>query len=86
MFGKVSDFDMTDRRERPLYCVTTTILLALIYLVTRELGDHTLMSIVFNTLITSTVFTLVTFFWKISGHMTFLTMTYTSLIYLFLLP
>lgn len=82
MMGKVSDFDMTDRKERPAYCISTTILLALLYLATLKLGDTVLSTMALNTVITSAVFTIVTLFWKISGHMTYLTMTYCSLIYL----
>jgi membrane-associated phospholipid phosphatase len=80
--GKVSDFDMTDRKERPLYFVIATVLLGLFYLVTLKLKDTMLSTIALNTLITSTVFTVITFFWKISGHMTFLTMTYCSFVYM----
>ena len=84
LLGKVSDFDMTDRKGRPLYCTITTLAIALLYLVTLEQGDTALIIITLNTLIISTFFTIVTLFWKISGHMTYLTMTYTSLV--FLLP
>jgi len=80
--GKVTDFDMTDRKERPLYCITITLIIGLLYLVTFEQGHSILSTITLNSLIISTVFTFITLFWKISGHMTFLTMTYTSLIYL----
>ena len=80
--GKVSDFDMTDRKERPLYCVITTLFIGLTYLVTLEQGNSMLSVITLNTFVISSVFTVVTLFWKISGHMTFLTMSYCSLIYL----
>lgn len=79
---KVSDFDMTDRKERPVYCVTTTIVFLAIYLTTLKLGSTTLSTIALNTLLTSGIFTIITFFWKISGHMTYLTMAYCSFIYL----
>lgn len=82
MAGIVTDFDMTDRKERPLYCIFTTIFLLILYLATLELGDHTLSVVTLNALAISSVFTVVTFFWKISGHMTFLTMTFCSLVYL----
>ncbi len=78
---KVSDFDMTDRKERPAYCVSTTIVFLIIYLITLKLGDTALSTIALNTLLTSGIFTLITFFWKISGHITYLTMAYCSFLY-----
>jgi phosphatidylglycerol:prolipoprotein diacylglycerol transferase len=80
--GKVSNFDITDRKERPPYCITVTLIIGVLYLASLELGNTILSTVVLNTLITSSVFTLITLFWKISGHMTYLTMAYCSFVYL----
>ena len=76
--GKVTDYEFTDRKERPPYFTTITILFGVIFFFVLALNVETL-----NLFVVSTVVTIITFYWKISGHMTYSTILFATLIYLF---
>jgi membrane-associated phospholipid phosphatase len=81
--GKISDYEFTKREERPPYFTTISILFGIIYLFIRTLDIQILTNISLNIFIVSSVITFITFFWKISEHMTYSTLLFTTLLYLF---
>lgn len=81
--GKTSDYEFTDRKERPPYFITLTILFLAGYFVIKGLGIESITTVSLNILTITAIFTLITFFWKISGHMTYGTLFLMTIIYLF---
>lgn len=81
--GMISDYEFTDRRERPPYFTTISLLFGLVYLLVRTYEIEMLTNISLNFFVVSSVITLITFLWKISGHMTYSTILFTTLIYVF---
>lgn len=81
--GKVTDYEFTDRRERPPYFTTITILFGLIFFFVLTLSVETLTRVTMNLFLVSSVVTMITFYWKISGHMTYSTILFATLLYLF---
>jgi membrane-associated phospholipid phosphatase len=81
--GKVSDYEFTKREERPPYFTTISILFGIIFFFVLTLNIETLTRVTMNLFVVSTVVTIITFYWKISGHMTYSTILFTTLIYLF---
>ena len=67
--GFISDWETTNRRERHrlnLFCLLSTIFsLCLVYL----FGDAFLLKLFLVLVTLLSIYTLITFFWKISGHM-----------------
>lgn len=84
--GKISDSDMTDRKQRPPFFITISILYGIMYLLLRSKNIETLTNISLNLFTVTSVITFITFFWKISGHMTYSTILFTTLNYLFTSP
>ena len=82
-FGKVSDHEFTKREERPPYFITLSILFAIIFFYTLTLDNILIQNITLNIFLVTTVMTIVTFYWKISGHMTYSTLLFVTLIFLF---
>jgi membrane-associated phospholipid phosphatase len=81
--GKVTDYEFTKREERPPYFTTITILFGIFFLLVTTLNIEIVTKVSLNLFVVSTVITLITFFWKISGHMTYSTILFTTLIFLF---
>jgi len=81
--GKISDYEFTDRKERPPYFTTITILFGIIFLLIAPLNIDILTKVSLNIFVVSSIITIITFFWKISGHMTYSTILFVTLIYLF---
>jgi membrane-associated phospholipid phosphatase len=81
--GKVTDYEFTDRKERPPYFTTITILFGVIFFFVLALNVETLTRVTMNLFVVSTIVTIITFYWKISGHMTYSTILFATLIYLF---
>jgi membrane-associated phospholipid phosphatase len=81
--GKVSDYEFTKREERPPYFTTISILFGIIFFFVLTLNIETLTRVTMNLFLVSTVVTIITFYWKISGHMTYSTILFATLIYLF---
>jgi membrane-associated phospholipid phosphatase len=81
--GKVSDYEFTKREERPPYFSAITIIFGIAFLLISTLNVEILSRVTLNIFAVSTVVTLITFFWKISGHMTYSTILFTTLIFLF---
>ena len=81
--GKVTDYELTDRKERPPYFSTITILFGIIFFFVIALNVESLTRVTMNLFVVSTVVTIITFYWKISGHMTYSTILFTTLLYLF---
>ena len=81
--GKISDYEFTKREERSPYFTTISILFGIIYFFVRGLDNQILTNISLNIFLVSSVITFITFFWKISGHMTYSTLLFATLIYLF---
>ena len=84
--GIISDHDLTKREERPAYFTTISLLLGMTYLLVRNLGIEILTNVSLNIYVISSVITLITFLWKISGHMTYSTLLFITLIYIFPSP
>ena len=84
--GTISDYEFTKREERPPYFVTITLLFGIVVLVLKQYQLNQLENIVTNVFFVSTVITAITFLWKISGHMTYSTILFATLIYLFPSP
>jgi membrane-associated phospholipid phosphatase len=81
--GKVTDYEFTDRKERPPYFTTITVLFGIIFLFVLTLDVEILTKVSMNLFVVTGVLTAVTFFWKMSGHMTFSTTLFATLLYLF---
>jgi len=82
--GKISDYEFTKREERPLYFTITTIgYLALFLLTTFLVKDTMLIHITLAVFVSTCVLTIVTLYWKMSGHMTYSTLLFFTLLYLF---
>ena len=81
--GKISDYEFTKREERPPYFTTISILFGVIYFFVRNLDIQILTNVSLNIFLVSSVITVITFLWKISGHMTYSTLLFATLIYLF---
>lgn len=83
--GKISDYEFTKREERPAYFTTVTISYFFLFLLSNILLKNNTISLVSLALFsTSCILTMVTLFWKMSGHMTYSTLFFFTL--LFLLP
>ncbi|MGI5897627.1 MAG: hypothetical protein ACOX6Q_00480 [Candidatus Dojkabacteria bacterium] len=85
-FAKISDHDFTDRRERPPFFVTLTVLFGIMHLLLKREGIQMLTDTSLALFASTTALTLVTFFWKMSGHMTYSTLFFTSMLYTFKNP
>jgi membrane-associated phospholipid phosphatase len=82
--GKVTDHDITDRKQRPLFFSFVLLSFLLVYLyVFIFTFEYTLLKVVLATEIVFLVLTVVTLFWKMSGHMTTLMLSIFSLYFLF---
>ena len=82
--GKISDYEFTKREERPPYFTLVTVGYLLLFVLTSLLIKNTNLSLVTLALFsTSCVLTMVTLFWKMSGHMTYSTLFFFTLIFLF---
>ena len=81
--GKVSDYEFTDRKERPPYFIIQSTLFIIGYILIRNTGNTELINIAYAQAIITVIFTVVTFFWKISGHMTYGVFFLMTMIYLF---
>ncbi len=81
--GKVTDYEFTNRKERPPYFSTITIIFGILFLLLTTFNLEMLTKVTLNLFLISSVITLITFFWKISGHMTYSTILFTTLLFLF---
>lgn len=81
--GKVTDYEFTNRKERPPYFTTISILFGILFLLVSTFNVDVLIKVSLNLFVVSSVVTLITLFWKISGHMTYSTILFTTLIFLF---
>ncbi|MFA5633740.1 MAG: phosphatase PAP2 family protein [Candidatus Dojkabacteria bacterium] len=81
--GKISDYELTKREERPVYFTVLSILFGLIFLSTLLLRDIQVQTISLNLFLVSTIMTVITYFWKISGHTIYSTLLFVTLIYIF---
>lgn len=81
--NRVSDYEFTKREERPPFFTTVTILFGAIFFALLPLANQTLILISLNIFLISAIMTIITFYWKISGHMTYSTILYVTLIFLF---
>ncbi|MBU1120046.1 phosphatase PAP2 family protein [Patescibacteria group bacterium] len=81
--GKISDYEFTKREERPLYFTITTIGYLILFLLTLLLKDTMLIPVTLNIFVATCVLTIVTLYWKMSGHMTYSTVLFFTLMYLF---
>lgn len=84
--GKISDYEFTKREERPPYFITISILFGVLYLITKTyIQSPILPTVALALFVSTTVMTMVTFFWKISGHMTYSTLFFCTMMYLSLI-
>lgn len=81
--GKISDMDITDRRERPVFFMILSILFFCAFLYIRTFGIEIMTDVTFALFATQAILMLVTFFWKMSGHMTSSVYFFCTLYYLF---
>lgn len=81
--GKISDYDFTKRKERPPYFLSVSFLYGILFLLIYRFGFPILSNITLTLFVVATTITVITFFWKISGHMTYSTLLFCTLIYLF---
>ena len=81
--GRISDYELTKREERPPYFTTISLLFGIIFLLLTTLAVETLTKVSLNLFLVSSVITIITFYWKISGHMTYSTILFATLIFLF---
>lgn len=81
--GLISDYELTNREERPPYFTIISILMGILFFLVTILNQEMLTRISLNIFLVSSVVTMITFYWKISGHMTYSTILFTTLIYIF---
>jgi len=81
--GKASDYEFTKREERPPYFITLSLLFGLLFFLLKRYAIATLTDVSLALFVAASVVTIVTFFWKISGHMTYSTLFFMTLGYLF---
>lgn len=81
--GKISDHDFTKREERPPYFTIASIGYLILFLLTTILKNTILTQVTLAVFTTTCVLTLVNLYWKMSGHMTYSTLLFFTLIYLF---
>ena len=81
--GQISDYEFTKREERPPYFSIVTIGYLLLFVLTILLKDSTLIHVTLNVFVATCVLTIVNLYWKMSGHMTFSTLLFFTLLYLF---
>lgn len=81
--GRASDYEFTNREERPPYFITLSLLFGLLFLLLKRYDIATLTDVSLALFVAASVVTTVTFFWKISGHMTYSTLLFMTLGYLF---
>ncbi len=82
--GKATDYEFTNREERPLFFTIVTLSFLILFLVnTFLLKDPTISTVTVASLTASTILTIVSLFWKMSGHMTYSTLLFFTLIFLF---
>jgi len=80
-YFKISDHDITDRRERPPFFITLTALFGIMHVFIQAENIEMLTNTSLALFASTGVLTLITFFWKISGHMTFSTLLFTTIYY-----
>ncbi len=81
--GKASDYEFTKREERPPYFISISLLFGVLFLLLRRYGIEPLTDVSLAIFLVASIITLITFFWKISGHMTYSTLLFFTLAYLF---
>ncbi len=81
--GKVTDYEFTNRKEREPFFVALTLLFGLSYFVISRYQIYPLSTVLLCLFLVTTILTLVTFVWKMSGHMTYSTLLFCTLIFLF---
>jgi membrane-associated phospholipid phosphatase len=82
--GKVSDYEFTKREERPLYfSVLSVIFLLLFIFCISVIKIQKLTDVSAILFILSTILTIISMYWKMSGHMIYSTFLFFSLMYLF---
>lgn len=81
--GLASDYEFTKRDERPRYFISLSLLYGALFLILRRYDIDSLTTVSFAFFLVSSVITFITFFWKISGHMTYSTLLFLTLAYLF---
>lgn len=82
--GKVSDYEFTKREERPPYFTLVTLGYLILFVFVSLVVKETNLTVVALALFASScVLTMVTLFWKMSGHMTYSTIFFFTLIFLF---
>lgn len=80
--GKISDRDLSNRKERPLFFTILAISFGVIFhFISKEGIDITNKSSL-ALFATATSLAIVTFVWKMSGHMTYSTLLFTTLSYI----
>lgn len=84
--GKVSDYELTKREERPIYFTILSLVFGIMYFVLRKYNLEILNNTSLCIFIVTSTITVITFFWKISGHMTYSTLLFLTLLYIFNSP
>ncbi len=81
--GKISDYEFTKREERPLYFTIVTVGYLLLFILSTLLKNTAITHVTLALFTSACVLTIVTLYWKMSGHMTYSTLFFFTLIYLF---
>jgi len=81
--GKISDYEFTKREERPPYFTATTVGYLILFFLTLLLKDTMLTQVTLAIFVETCVLTIVTLYWKMSGHMTYSTLFFFTLLFLF---
>ena len=82
--GRISDYEFTKREERPPYFTIVTVGYLILFIAFSLILKNNTVSLVSLALFsTSCILTMVTLFWKMSGHMTYSTLFFFTLLFLF---
>jgi len=83
-FRKISDYEFTKREERPPYFTSVTIgYLVLFIIISLIFKNQPITYVSLALFTTSCVLTMVSLYWKMSGHMTYSTLFFFTLLFLF---
>jgi membrane-associated phospholipid phosphatase len=80
---KISDYEFTKREERPLYFTITTVGYLILFFLTTLFKDPILTQVTLAIFVATCVLTIVSLYWKMSGHMTYSTLLFFTLLLLF---
>ena len=80
----IDDIDITKRNQRPLFFTIDSILYGIaFFFILRKYGSCEFSNVALCLFVSQSVLCVVNYFWKMSGHMTFAVVMFSTICYLF---